>query len=74
MVLHQRKIACSICFSGQTTILIWEPEEPEWRFTTEKNGFDRAIHNIENAPFRTKFDKDFATMHGTMGIGCNFRL
>ncbi len=35
-----------------------------------KNGFDRAIHNIENAPFRTKFDKDFATMHGTMGIGC----
>ena len=36
----------------------------------KKSGFDRAIHNIENAPFRTKFDKDFATMHGTMGIGC----
>lgn len=33
-------------------------------------GFDRAIHNIENAPFRTKFDKDFSEMHGTMGIGC----
>ena len=35
-----------------------------------ENGFDRAIHNIENAPFRTKFDKDFHKMHGYMGIGC----
>ena len=34
------------------------------------NGFDRAIHNIENAPFRTKFDKDAQTMKGWMGIGC----
>lgn len=34
-----------------------------------ENGFDRAIHNIENAPFRTKFDKDANTMHGTLGIG-----
>ena len=33
-------------------------------------GFDRAIHNIENSPFRTKFDKDFHKMHGNMGIGC----
>lgn len=36
----------------------------------KKEGFDRAIHNIENSPFRTKFDKDANTMHGTMGIGC----
>ena len=35
-----------------------------------KNGFNRAIHNIENAPFRTKFDKDVNEMHGQMGIGC----
>ncbi len=35
-----------------------------------KNGFDRSIHNIENAPFRTKFDKDMHEMKGTMGIGC----
>ena len=34
------------------------------------NGFDRAIHNIENAPFRTKFDKDANTMQGHLGIGC----
>ena len=33
-------------------------------------GFDRSIHNIENAPFRTKFDKDVQTMHGNLGIGC----
>lgn len=37
---------------------------------SEENGFDRAIHNIENAPFRTKFTSESQTMHGTMGIGC----
>lgn len=36
----------------------------------EEHGFDRAIHNIENSPFRTKFDKDVHTMKGTMGVGC----
>ncbi len=35
-----------------------------------EDGFDRAIHNIENAPFRTKFDKDFRNMKGEFGIGC----
>lgn len=35
-----------------------------------KDGFDRSIHNIENAPFRTKFDKDVQTMSGNLGIGC----
>lgn len=35
-----------------------------------KKGFDRAIHNIENSPFRTKFESDFHEMEGTMGIGC----
>ena len=34
------------------------------------NGFDRAIHNIENAPFRTKFEKDMQKMKGNIGIGC----
>ena len=33
-------------------------------------GYDRAIHNIENAPFRTKFDKDVNAMKGNLGIGC----
>ena len=33
-------------------------------------GYDRAIHNIENAPFRTKFDKDVNNMKGQLGIGC----
>ena len=35
-----------------------------------EKGFDRAIHNIENSPFRTKFDKDVASMKGGLGIGC----
>ena len=34
------------------------------------HGFDRAIHNIENTPFRTKFDKDVSEMKGNLGIGC----
>ena len=33
-------------------------------------GFQRQIHNIENTPFRTKFDKDLAEFHGCSGIGC----
>lgn len=36
----------------------------------ENNGFDKAIHNIENAPFRTKFTKESNDMHGNLGIGC----
>ena len=35
-----------------------------------KEGFERSIHNIENAPFRTKFERDVDEMHGSMGIGC----
>ncbi|MBP3462532.1 MAG: amidophosphoribosyltransferase [Tyzzerella sp.] len=35
-----------------------------------KEGFDRAIHNIENSPFRTKFERDAAEMKGNLGIGC----
>ena len=34
-----------------------------------EKGFDRAIHNIENSPFRTKFDKDMREMKGYYGIG-----
>ena len=33
-------------------------------------GFRRQIHNIENTPFRTKFEKDLDTFHGQAGIGC----
>jgi len=35
-----------------------------------ENGFERAIHSIENSPFRTKFDKDVHDMKGHYGIGC----
>ena len=33
-------------------------------------GFTRSIHNIENTPFRTKFDGDLDELEGTLGIGC----
>ena len=37
---------------------------------SREEGYNRAIHNIENAPFRTKFDKDVNEMKGKLGIGC----
>ena len=32
-------------------------------------GFQRQIHNIENTPFRTKFESDLAKFKGNAGIG-----
>ena len=37
---------------------------------SKENGFDKAIHNIENAPFSTKFTKESNSLHGELGIGC----
>ena len=36
----------------------------------ETTGFHRQIHNIENSPFRTKFEKDLSEFRGNSGIGC----
>ena len=41
-------------------LVVYDPE----------TGFEKSIHNIENAPFRTKFTSEATSMHGTMGIGC----
>ena len=38
--------------------------------TYGEKGFQRAIHNIENSPFRTKFERDVEEMEGNLGIGC----
>ena len=35
-----------------------------------ETGFHRQIHNIENTPFRTKFEKDLSKFCGCAGIGC----
>jgi len=35
-----------------------------------KLGLQRAIHNIQNSPFRTKFERDLEEMKGTSAIGC----
>ena len=35
-----------------------------------EQGFEKSIHKIENAPFRTKFEKEANSMKGHYGIGC----
>ncbi len=39
-------------------------------FYDETKGFQRQIHNIENTPFRTKFESDLTKFRGHAGIGC----
>lgn len=36
----------------------------------DKIGLQREIHNIENSPFRTKFEGILNEMHGNAAIGC----
>ena len=36
----------------------------------KENGLQRQIHNIENSPFRTKFEHALEEMKGTAAIGC----
>ena len=38
-------------------------------FYDQEKGFQRQIHNIENTPFRTKFDADLPKFSGSAGIG-----
>ena len=35
-----------------------------------ETGFQRQIHNIQNTPFRTKFEEDLPKFQGNAGIGC----
>ena len=37
---------------------------------SKQKGFQRAIHSIENSPFRTKFEDDVESMKGGLCIGC----
>ena len=39
-------------------------------FWDAEKGFQRQIHNIENTPFRTKFEGDLTKLGGSVGIGC----
>ncbi len=39
-------------------------------FFDDEKGFQRQIHNIENTPFRTKFEGDMNKFTGNAGIGC----
>ena len=35
----------------------------------QEDGFNRAIHNIENSPFRSKFEDELNGMKGKWGLG-----
>ncbi len=37
--------------------------------TTSDSGFKRNIHDISNAPFRTKFEDELSKHHGHLGVG-----
>ncbi len=37
---------------------------------SDDKGFQRAIHSIENSPFRTKFEGDATGMSGKLCLGC----
>lgn len=39
-------------------------------FYDAKTGFQRRIHGIENAPFRSRFEGELSEFHGRAGIGC----
>ena len=41
-------------------MIIYDPQQ----------GYQRQIHNIENTPFRTKFERDVSEFKGCAGIGC----
>ncbi|MBO7207025.1 MAG: amidophosphoribosyltransferase, partial [Kiritimatiellae bacterium] len=34
-----------------------------------ESGFQRSIHNIQNSPFRSKFENDIPKFSGKVGIG-----
>lgn len=69
-MLQQNRTAYSTYTLELTIIHTLVQEEAVWLFNDKEKGFDRSIHNIENAPFRTKFDKDMQSMKGKFGIGC----
>lgn len=66
---HPAPTVCLICFSVRTIIQHLGTRRGGMAVYGEK-GFDRSIHNIENSPFRTKFEKESVEMHGNLGIGC----
>ncbi len=54
----------------QITIHTWVPAEADLAAYDKEIGLQREIHNIENSPFRTKFENIFDEMKGTSAIGC----
>ena len=68
MVRSPSGIASLTSFSGWTTTPIWAPAGGGMIVYDRDRGYQRQIHNIENTPFRTKFEKDVAQFQGCAGI------
>ena len=64
--LHRKAIVCLIYFLALTIIPILVHAGVAWQSTAE-GGFNRAIHNIQNSPFRTKFERDMQEFNGQSG-------
>lgn len=66
--------ACWICFLELIIIPHLGTRRGGMAVYDKQKGFDRAIHNIENSPFRTKFDKDVSELQGNLGMRLIFRI
>lgn len=67
-----------ICLNGECITDLFFGTDYHSHLGTRRGGmavfdgehYTRAIHNIENSPFRTKFEDDISEMKGPVGIGC----
>ena len=64
----QKKRAIRNFFTGPITSLTLGTKRGGLA-TVGKDGFQRSIHNLENAYFRSKFESDLEKLTGNMGIG-----
>jgi hypothetical protein len=55
--------------TGLIIIPTWEQKELAWPCTLKKNGFQQAIHRLEDGYFRNKFENDITGFKGNIGIG-----
>lgn len=69
LALPQKQTVHWNYFMELTTIPIWEHAEGAGN-TWEGRIPPCRIHNIENSPFRTKFERDVEELTGNLGIGC----
>ena len=68
-VASKENCVLDLFFTAQTIIHISERAEQVWRFTAKPDS-SVLFTNIQNSPFRTKFETDVNELDGNLGIGC----